>query len=482
MARVVHRLKPWRRFVFPGTVLLILLAALSASGSLAPAAGLPAPLVPTLTLAQDPLPPSPTLVDPFEAAAVALAPDATATPADDSAAPLAEGRLSPVRSLRGGVLDEDGAGDAAGLAPSRRPARRTLLEVPGISEGDGTADAATTVTTTVESAAAAIQAAHLDKVGEVWQTLNNCGPASVSMVLAYYGQTVSQATAQAALRAPKEWGMLPGAVPPYVNGFDLEARILDHGTADDLKALLQRGIPVIVVQWLTEKQPIPHYRVVIGYDDTEAQFYVNDGVLGFGKAIPYEDFDSLWDVYHNLYLPIFRQQDAAEVRALLGAQWDHTVTFVSIYKSRPAWDALLRAGGPDEPTEEPTEEAAVEPEPTATPEPNTVPDAAWALVHQATASGSLAGASAGGFAFYRVKVEAGGGHLDFHYTPDDAVIAKGVGVRVYAGPGTLVGEAVNVSGRVGERTVALPATPGVYLVQVYNYLPGVTVEFGLTWR
>ena len=55
-------------------------------------------------------------------------------------------------------------------------------------------------------------------------------------------------------------------------------------------------------------------------------------------------------------------------------------------------------------------------------------------------------------------------------------------MRVYNGSGKLVGEAVNVSGRVGERTVALPSMPGTYLVQVYNYLPGVQMEFSLTWR
>ena len=473
MARVVHRLKPWLRFVFPNLLLLSWLTALAASSS-APSAPQMIRLAPTTAPPEDLIPPPVTPTEADEVAPALSLPVATLTPA-------AEGQADVRRPLRGGPMDEgDGLG-GADLARANRLVRRTMLDVPGIGEGDGSVDAATALTTTVESAAAALQAAHLDKVGEVWQTLNNCGPASVSMVLAYYGQAVSQAQAQAALRGPKEWGMLPGAVPPYVQGFDLVARILDHGSDEDLKALLRRGVPVIVAQWLTEQQPIPHYRVVIGYDDTKEEFYINDGVLGFGKAIAYQDFDSLWDVYHNLYLPIFRQQDAAEVQSLLGTQWDHTVTLVSLYKSRPAWDALLRAGGPDAPAEEPTAEATAEPEPTPTPEPNTIPDTAWALAREETATGTVAGASAGAFAFYRVKVEAGG-HLDFHYTPDDAVIAKGVGVRVYSGPGKLVGEAVNVSGRVGERTVALPATPGVYLVQVFNYLPGVTIEFGLTWR
>lgn len=167
----------------------------------------------------------------------------------------------------------------------------------------------------------------LGTVGQVWQTLDNCGPASVSMVLGYYGHNVGQADAQATLRPdPDVWGMLPDAVRPYVADFGLDTRVLNQGTDDDLKALLNAGVPVIVAQWLSETEPIAHYRVVTGYDDTQGAFIVNDGMLGAGVAIGYSEFQALWTTYNNLYLPIYRQDEATQVQAALGSQWERTVT------------------------------------------------------------------------------------------------------------------------------------------------------------
>lgn len=366
--------------------------------------------------------------------------------------------------------------------------RRALLEVPGVSPTITPEESETPIDA---SGAARLTTALLDPVGHVWQTLNNCGPASVSMVLAYFGHAVSQTEAQAVLRPdPEEWGMLPNVVPPYVADFGLDARVLDHGTRDDIKTLLSHNVPVIVLQWLTEEEPIPHYRVVVGYDDKDEVFIVNDGVLGFGKRIAYADFESLWDVYANLYLPIFPQTDTPQVQAMLGPQWERTVTFVALAKSRPAWDALLRAGGPgataalaEEPTPEEMEASAEVKagmiEATATPEPNTRAETAWALVQGKAQTGALIGSNAGAFAFYTVKVEQAGVTLEFKYLPDDAVIASGVGVKVYNTQGKVVSEGVNRTGQVGERSVLVPETPGVYLVQVYNYLPNLKIEFSL---
>lgn len=374
---------------------------------------------------------------------------------------------------------------------SEASSSRILLDVPGLAIDASASDAAvlvptTTITTTTPTPTPTPASRRLDSVGEVVQTLNNCGPASVAMVLAYYGHPVTQGEAQASLRPdPEEWGMLPNVVAPYVQQFGLDARVLGAGTADDLKALLNQGVPVIVAQWLSEADPIPHYRVVIGYDDARGEFIVNDGVLGFGKSIPYAEFEGLWDVYANLYLPIYTQTDAPQVQATLSSQWDHTVTMVSQSASRPAWDEFLRAGGlggtatPDEPTETPT------PTPTPTLVPNTSAETAWPLTKDKAQAGELVGSKGGAYRFYSVMLDKDtpdNGHIEIHYTPDDPGIGHSLGLKIYNAHGDVVGEAVNTSGQVGTRSVALPTKAGAYLIQVYNYLPDVKLEFSLTYK
>ncbi len=388
---------------------------------------------------------------------------------------------------------------AASVALSRTPEWMTggdgvantlasaLLQVP--PPPDATPPDATVAEATPDAPAHVL----LDPVGRVWQTLNNCGPASVSMVLAYYGHPVTQAAAQTVLRPdPEQWGMLPGAVPPYVVQFGLDARILDHGTDDDVKALLDKSVPVIVAQWLSEDNPLPHYRVVVGYDDAKGVFIVNDGDLGFGRDISYKDFDGLWDVYNNLYLPIYPHADAAEVQSILGSQWDYTVSAVALFKSRPAWDALLAAGGPSisaragaaeaTPTEGEDPAAKATPEPTATLVPNTTAQTAWTLAHGATQSGTLIGSRAGVYAFYSVTVDKTAGTLRLHYSPDDPVVEKGVGLKVYGANGTLVDQDAKAGDGTGDHIVMLPTKPGTYLVQVFNYLPDTQVDFNLAWK
>ena len=93
-------------------------------------------------------------------------------------------------------------------------------------------------------------------------------------------------------------------------------------------------------------------------------------------------------------------------------------------------------------------------------------------------SGFVSGRSGGNYTFYKVTVPAGGPDVQLLLTmwPDDANIATGAGFVVYGPSGEVARGAT--TGTWGERRATLPAKyPGIYEVQVYNYIQGLTFSY-----
>jgi hypothetical protein len=124
----------------------------------------------------------------------------------------------------------------------------------------------------------------------------------------------------------------------------------------------------------------------------------------------------------------------------------------------------------------------VAPTPTAAPAPTgPAPTPAPVLAPVIDVSGSLTGDSAGAYAEYRITVVSGmpDAVITLNYAPDNPVISPGVGLNVY-GP-TGMHQAADGTGIPGQRTVTLPASmPGTYLLQVFNYIPGLTIDYSLS--
>ena len=95
-------------------------------------------------------------------------------------------------------------------------------------------------------------------------------------------------------------------------------------------------------------------------------------------------------------------------------------------------------------------------------------------------SGYLTGNAGGAYATHTVTVpaEATDIQVTLIWQPDDPVIATGVGFAAY-GPAGQVHTSVG-TGNPGERTVTLPTDePGIYQIQVYNYIDGLTIRYAL---
>lgn len=181
--------------------------------------------------------------------------------------------------------------------------------------------------------------AEIEGITHVWQTWNNCGPATLSMYLGYYGTSVNQEQIAAAIHPePDDKNVRADELVSYAQsrGYRAVARV--NGTTDLLKLLLSNGIPVIVETWY-EPEPdnaMGHYRLLTGYDDDAAEwiaydsydmFDLRDGEEYAGIAIPYEDLDALWPVMNRGYVVVYPDERAATVAAILGADMDEDVAW-----------------------------------------------------------------------------------------------------------------------------------------------------------
>lgn len=162
----------------------------------------------------------------------------------------------------------------------------------------------------------------------VGQTWNNCGPASVSMVLSYYGIRLSQEEIGRALH-PDPAGKHVGAseMAEYLAGKGLVARPSVNGNMDILQRLVANGVPVVVGGWLKAGEDIGHYRIIKGYDRTGGVMIFNDSYLGQDMRMTMAQFDALWWPFNRFYMPVYRPDREPTIRAILGEDWDREAMF-----------------------------------------------------------------------------------------------------------------------------------------------------------
>jgi uncharacterized protein len=156
-------------------------------------------------------------------------------------------------------------------------------------------------------------------VGHVHQTYNNCGPASIVSVLSYYGLKVDQQDAARVLR-PAGGYMMAGVIPPFVARYGLSATRFKNGSLENLRQLTAAGIPVIVLQWMNRVGGIPHFRVVRGYDDRTGLVWLSDPIYGPNVYVHYADFERLWTLAGQEFVPVYRPDQKALVGRLLNVR------------------------------------------------------------------------------------------------------------------------------------------------------------------
>ena len=134
-----------------------------------------------------------------------------------------------------------------------------------------------------------------------------CGPASLKIVLDYYGVNKSEQ------ELARLTGLVPGlgiddkSIIKAAESLGFKVQIKNESNFDDIEEWLKKGVPVIV-NWFTRgrcdyndsKVADGHYSVVFGLDDEH--IYLQDPETGGERKIKREDFMKVWFDFAGHYI------------------------------------------------------------------------------------------------------------------------------------------------------------------------------------
>lgn len=168
--------------------------------------------------------------------------------------------------------------------------------------------------------------------GAKWvaQTFNNCGPATTSMVLQYFGHTVSQEETKAKLRTnPDDKNVFTQEIADYIKrDYDISSKLLYGGDLNLLKKLISNGFYVVVEDWLHPNEDIGHTTIIRGYDDEQGVLIADDSYIGVNITYPYEEFvQTQWKPFNYEYLPVYRSENEELLKAIIGEDWDRETMY-----------------------------------------------------------------------------------------------------------------------------------------------------------
>lgn len=164
--------------------------------------------------------------------------------------------------------------------------------------------------------------------GQGW---NNCGPATITNALTYFGYTDNQYRAAEWLKPNYEdKNVNPTEMAAYVNSqvseLPVQALIRYGRNLDTLKRLIANNFPVIIEAGYdpdpTEMGWMGHYLLVVAYDDSTQQFTTLDSYAGENYTYSYDHINEYWRHFNRTYIVLYQTQREAELLELLGDDAD----------------------------------------------------------------------------------------------------------------------------------------------------------------
>lgn len=163
----------------------------------------------------------------------------------------------------------------------------------------------------------------------VFQTFNNCGPASLSMALSYFGINISQQSLGQDLRPYQnpqgdndDKSVTLEELASKAEEFGLIAYHRPNGNPEIVKQFINLGVPIITRTWTKPNEDIGHFRVIKGYNDIQSYFVQDDSLQGKSLQYSYDDFDVLWKKFNYEYLALISPDQQNQAEQILGDNLD----------------------------------------------------------------------------------------------------------------------------------------------------------------
>jgi tetratricopeptide (TPR) repeat protein len=195
------------------------------------------------------------------------------------------------------------------------------------------------------------EARRLEGVVYEKETFNNCGPASLSMLLSYWGWEGNQAITGEWLKP--NWldrNVMPYEMLDYVHQeTNLRGLIRYGGDLEMLKRFIANEFPVLIERGFEDEVPqdewMGHYGVITGYDDAERYFVIQDAYVGPDYYRSYDYIERFWPSFNNLYMIVYPPEREGEVFSLLGPHADPA--FNLEHAAQKALDMTTKTDGRD---------------------------------------------------------------------------------------------------------------------------------------
>lgn len=170
----------------------------------------------------------------------------------------------------------------------------------------------------------------LTGIQHIPQMWNNCGPATLTMGLTYFGYAADQKIAAGWLKPNSNDGNVsPWQIVEYVNTqLPGSTRALTRAGGDEqlLKTLLANNFPVMIESGYDPEPErlgwMGHYLLLVAYDDNLGAFNSYDSYLGPNVSYTYDHVNEFWAHFNRTYIVLYDISREDQVMALLGDNAD----------------------------------------------------------------------------------------------------------------------------------------------------------------